>query len=95
MEGGVRLNCVAICEGVGGRERKWAIGSAMTSLSLLPRRALLGVLPLVLETIKTFEASLFGLSKSIGFEPPLISWPFLLFVFLFFPQPRAGGTKTI
>ena len=48
---------------------------------MLPRRALLGVLPLVLETIKTFEASLFGLSKSIGFEPPLISWPFLLFVF--------------
>ena len=39
--------------------------------------------------------SLFGLSKSIGFEPPLISWPFLLFVFLFSPQRRAGGTKTI
>ena len=52
------------------------------------------VLPLVLETIKTFEASLFGLSKSIGFEPPLISWPFLFLSFSFF-QPRAGGTKTI
>ena len=40
-EGGGSLDRVAICEGVGGRERKWAIGSAMTNLSLLPRHALL------------------------------------------------------